>query len=168
MTGYENFKRIEQHGRADNVYLIFSLAGEQYGIEILKVKEIIGMMPITPVPLAPGSVKGVINLRGKVIPVVDLRQRFALPEAAATERTCTVVVEIRSGSTVLPMGVIVDSVSVVLRIKESDIEVPQSFTGRFKTEYILGIAKMDGDIKILLDIGKILALQDSTAAEKAA
>lgn len=168
MTGYGNFTETQHRGQADNVYLIFSLGGEDYGIEILKVREIIGMMPITRVPMAPGFVNGVINLRGKVIPVVELRKKFALPEQAATERTCIVVVEIRSGSGLALMGVVVDSVSIVLRIKQSDIEPPQSFAGRLKADYILGIAKTEENIKILLDIEKILAFQDLEAVQHAA
>lgn len=150
------------------MYLIFLLGEEDYGIEILKVREIIGMMPITRVPMAPDFVNGVINLRGKVIPVVELRKKFALPEQAATERTCIVVVEIRVGSGLAPMGVVVDSLSIVLRIKDSEIERPQGFAGRLKADYILGIAKTQENIKILLDIEKILAFQDPADVKHAA
>lgn len=149
-------------------YLTFSLGEEEYGIGILKVREIIGMMPITPVPLAPDFVKGVINLRGKVIPIVDLRRKFGMPQADYTERTCIIVVEIRGASSQLPMGIVVDSVSEVLNIKASDIEETPSFGGNLKTEYILGIGKMDGGIKILLDIDRVLSAEEIVALQKAA
>ena len=137
-------------------YLTFSLAGEEYGIGILKVKEIIGMMNITPVPQTPAFVKGVINLRGKVIPVVDLRLRFALEAAAYTERTCIIVVEIRGHSGAVPMGIVVDAVSEVLNIRAVDIENTPCFGVKLDTDFILGMAKTDGGVKILLDIDRVL------------
>lgn len=149
-------------------YLTFSLDGEEYGIGILKVREIIGMMPITPVPLSPDFVKGVINLRGKVIPIVDLRRKFGMAEADYTERTCIIVVEIRGASSRVPMGIVVDSVSEVINIKGSDIEETPSFGGNLKTEYILGIGKMDGGIKILLDIDRVLTAEEIIAMQNAA
>jgi purine-binding chemotaxis protein CheW len=149
-------------------YLTFSLAGEEYGIGILKIKEIIGMMPITTVPRTPACVKGVINLRGKVIPVVDLRLKFGMEEMAYTERTCIIVVEIKSqGGTVL-IGIVVDSVSEVLNIKGSEIEETPTFGDRLDTDYILGMAKMNGGVKILLDIDKVLGDEDISALDKAA
>ena len=115
-------------------YLTFSLAGEEYGIGILKVKEIIGMMSITTVPRTPIFVKGVINLRGKVIPVVDLRLKFGMEEMAYNERTCIIVVEIKgTGGSVL-IGIVVDAVSEVLNIKGNDIEDTPTFgTGWIRT-----------------------------------
>jgi len=149
-------------------YLTFSLAGEEYGIGILKVKEIIGMMPITTVPRTPPFVKGVINLRGKVIPVVDLRLKFGMEEVGATERTCIVVVEIaRQASSVLT-GVIVDSVSEVLNIKGADIEETPNLGAKFDAGYVLGMAKISGGVKILLDIGKVLGVEEMAASDKAA
>lgn len=152
----------------DGKYLTFSLAGEEYGIGILKVREIIGMMPITPVPLAPEFLKGVINLRGKVIPVVDLRRKFGMEEAQVTERTCIIVVEIDSSSSRIPMGIVVDAVSEVLNVKASDIEQTPSLGGNIRADYILGIGKMDGGIKILLDIDRVLNSQEIMAVQKAA
>lgn len=149
-------------------YLTFSLEGEEYGIGILKVREIIGMMPITPVPLSPDFVKGVINLRGKVIPIVDLRRKFGMSEADYTERTCIIVVEIKGATSQVPMGIVVDSVSEVINIKGSDIEETPSFGGNLKTEYILGIGKMDGGIKILLDIDRVLTAEEIIAIQNAA
>lgn len=149
-------------------YLTFFLGEEEYGISILKVREIIGMMPVTPVPLAPEFIKGVINLRGKVIPIVDLRKKFSMPEAEYTERTCIIVVEIKGTSSQIPMGIVVDSVSEVINIKPTDIEETPSFGGSLKAEYILGIGKMDGGIKILLDIDKVLNSDEIVALQRAA
>jgi purine-binding chemotaxis protein CheW len=143
---------VEREGK----YLTFSLAEEEYGIGILKIKEIIGMLPVTSVPKTPDFVKGVINLRGKVIPVVDLRGRFGIEEIAYTERTCIIVVEIDGQTGTILMGIVVDSVSEVLNIKRDDIESAPSFGARLNTEYILGMAKMEGGVKILLDIDKVL------------
>lgn len=144
-------------------YLTFSLAGEEYGIGILKVKEIIGMMNITPVPQTPEFVKGVINLRGKVIPVVDLRLRFALEAAAYTERTCIIVVEVAGANGSIMMGIVVDAVSEVLNIRGADIENTPAFGVRLDTDFILGMAKAAGGIKILLDIDKVLSSEDLVA-----
>ena len=141
-------------------YLTFSLSGEEYGIGILKVKEIIGMMAITTVPQTPGYVKGVINLRGKVIPVIDLRLKFDMESAAYTERTCIIVVEISSGGRNLLMGIIVDSVSEVLNIKIGEIADTPTFGAKMDTAYILGMAKMGGGVKILLDIDRVLSNQE--------
>lgn len=149
-------------------YLTFSLAGEEYGIGILKVKEIIGIMPITVVPQTPKYIKGVINLRGKVIPVIDLRLKFSLSVADFTERTCIIVVEIAAGGRMIMMGIVVDSVSEVLNIKAADIEATPSFGTKLNTDYILGMAKTGGGIKILLDIDKILSVEELQAADRAA
>lgn len=137
-------------------YLTFTLADEEYGIGILKIKEIIGMMPITTVPQTPDFVKGVINLRGKVIPVMDLRIRFGMVSIDYTERTCIIVVEMEGESGTSQIGIVVDSVSEVLNIKGVDIEQTPAFGTRLNTEYILGMAKMEGGVKILLDIDKVL------------
>ena len=149
-------------------YLTFCLAGEEYGIGILKVKEIIGIMPITVVPQTPRYIKGVINLRGKVIPVIDLRLKFALAAAEFTERTCIIVVEIATAGRTIMMGIVVDSVSEVLNIKAADIEATPSFGTKLNTEYILGMAKASGSIKILLDIDKILSVDELQATDKVA
>ncbi len=149
-------------------YLTFSLAGEEYGIGILKVKEIIGMMNITPVPQTPEFVKGVINLRGKVIPVVDLRLRFALEAAAYTERTCIIVVEVAGANGSVMMGIVVDAVSEVLNIRGADIENTPAFGVRLNTDFILGMAKAAGGIKILLDIDRVLNSEDLVAVRRAA
>lgn len=137
-------------------YLTFVLADEEYGVGILKVKEIIGMMPITMVPRKPAYVKGVINLRGKVIPVMDLRLKFALTAMEYTERTCIIVVEITRDSGNVLMGIVVDSVSEVLNIKATDIDDTPNFSSQMNTDYLLGMAKVRGGVKILLDIDRVL------------
>jgi purine-binding chemotaxis protein CheW len=143
-------------------YLTFSLAGEEYGIGILKVREIIGMMTVTPVPQTPEFVKGVINLRGKVIPVIDLRLRFGLEATTYTERTCIIVVEIDGDSGSIPMGIVVDAVSEVLNIRGADIENTPTFGVKLNTDFILGMAKTGGGVKILLDIDKVLGAYQLT------
>ena len=149
-------------------YLTFTLSAEEYGVGILKIKEIIGMLPITSVPQTPGFVKGVINLRGKVIPVVDLRLRFGMEAMEYTERTCIIVVEIEGTVNTILMGVVVDSVSEVLNIKNEEIEDPPSFGTKLNIDYILGMAKMEGGVKILLDINKVLGEEEIAALEIAA
>ena len=141
-------------------YLTFTLADEGYGIGILKVKEIIGMISITPVPRTPDYVKGVINLRGKVLPVVDLRLKFNMGEITYTERTCIIVVEIDAGDETLMVGIVVDAVSEVLGIAPDAIEDPPAFGTRLTTEYILGMAKTDNGVKIILNIDRVLSQEE--------
>jgi len=149
-------------------YLTFGMANEEYGIGILKIKEIIGMMPITMVPRTPEFVKGVINLRGKVIPIMDLRLRFKMEAIDYTDRTCIIVVEIGSQAGIIQIGAVVDSVSEVLSVGGDDIEETPSFGTKLDTEYILGMATMEGGVKILLDIDKVLNDEEIAALEKAA
>lgn len=149
-------------------YLSFFLDGEEYGIGILKIKEIIGMMPITPIPQTPDFVKGVINLRGKVIPVIDLRLRFSMAEIDYTDRTCIIVVEFATPSGRLHTGIVVDSVSEVLNIKGSDIEDTPSFGTKLSTDFILGMAKIGGGVKILLDIDRVLTEEESDLLDNVA
>lgn len=137
-------------------YLTFCLGAETYGLEILKVREIIGLMPITAVPRAPHFIKGVINLRGKVIPVVNLRLKFGMEEVANTEETCIIVVQVGN----VEMGIIVDKVREVLDIPGKDIEDPPSFGGDIDTGFILGMGKAAGKVSILLDIQKVLSTED--------
>ncbi|MBW1721922.1 MAG: purine-binding chemotaxis protein CheW [Deltaproteobacteria bacterium] len=145
-------------------YLTFTLDEEAYGIGILKIKEIIGMMPTTPVPQTPEFIKGVINLRGKVIPVIDLRLRFGLEPVEYTERTCIIVVETTGDSGDVMIGIVVDSVSEVLNIKNEDIEETPNFGTKLNTEYILGMAKMEGGVKILLDIDRVVKVDEISQA----
>jgi purine-binding chemotaxis protein CheW len=149
-------------------YLTFTLASEEYGIGILKIREIIGMMPITTVPQTPGFVKGVINLRGKVIPVIDLRLRFGMDAIDYTERTCIIVVEIEGSAGTVQIGIVVDAVSEVLNVNAEDVEETPTFGAKLNTDYILGMAKMEGGVKILLDIDKVLSSEEITTLEKAA
>ncbi|RJP74694.1 MAG: purine-binding chemotaxis protein CheW [Desulfobacteraceae bacterium] len=149
-------------------YLTFTLGGEDYGIGILKIKEIIGMMPVTTMPQTPAFVKGVINLRGKVIPVMDLRLRFGMDAMDYTERTCIIVVEIDGSSGTIQVGIVVDSVSEVLNIKGEDIEETPAFGTKLNTDYILGMAKMEGGVKILLDIDRVLTSDELVSIGQAA
>ncbi len=149
-------------------YLTFNMNNEEYGIGILKIKEIIGMMPITTVPQTPEFVKGVINLRGKVIPVIDLRLRFGIDAIDYTERTCIIVVEIEGTAGTIQIGIVVDSVSEVLNIKGEDVAETPTFGTKLNTDYILGMAKMEGSVKILLDIDKVLSAAEIAALDKAA
>ena len=219
---------VKVMAKREGKYLTFSLADEEYGIGILRIKESIGMMPITSVPQTPEFVKGVINLRGKVIPVMDLRLRFGMESIDYTERTCIIVLEALSSSmgkcwdikkcgkekcpaygskelrcwmisgtfcrdeiqgsfhekieacrqcdfyqdtysrkAVLTMGIVVDAVSEVLNVNGDDIEDTPTFGTRLNTDYILGMAKMEGGVKILLDIDRVLNAEEIAVLEKA-
>ena len=139
-------------------YLTCFLGGETYGIPVLKVREIISMLPITQVPQVPAYMKGVINLRGKVIPVVDLRSKFSIPEVEATASTCIVVVQIQGHENQTKLiGLIVDAVEEVANIALADIEPTPDFGGTISVQYILGMAKIKGSVKSLLDIDQIIA-----------
>ncbi len=159
-----NNETLDQAIRATTVetgkYLTFTLAKEAYGIGILKVKEIIGMIPITPVPRTPPFVKGVINLRGKVLPVVDLRLKFSMGQIPYTERTCIIVVEIDTRDETVLIGIVVDAVSEVLSIPPDAIAPPPTFGNKLSTDYILGMAKTETGVKILLNIDQVLNQAD--------
>jgi purine-binding chemotaxis protein CheW len=147
---------VKAMAHREGKYLTFSLGGEEYGIGILKIREIIGMMTVTAVPRTPEHVKGVINLRGKVIPVVDLRLRFGMESIPYNERTCIIVVEVQGAELQVVIGIVVDAVSEVLAIKAEDIAPPPSLGMQLETDIILGMAKMHGGVKILLDIDRVL------------
>jgi purine-binding chemotaxis protein CheW len=152
------------HAKNDNrsgKYLAFHLGREEFAIQVLKVREIMGIQDITAVPQTPPYVKGVINLRGKVIPVVDLRLKFGLQEVEYTPRTCIIVVQIKGpdGSTSLT-GIVVDEVSEAINIAAGEIEDTPDFGDGVATPYILGMAKSKGKVKILLDIDRVLSSQD--------
>lgn len=170
MSGQLKMKEqaVQKTEDREGKYLTFSLDGEEYGIGILKVKEIIGMMRITPVPQTPEHMKGVINLRGKVIPVIDLRAKFGMSSSEHSERTCIVVVEVDSSGGRLPIGVIVDSVSEVVNIRRVDIEDSPGFGTNLKTDYILGMAKSAGSVKILMDIDRVLSSDELNLLHEAA
>jgi purine-binding chemotaxis protein CheW len=138
-------------------YLTVVLDNEAYGIAVLKVREIIRMQKITPVPQMPAFVKGVINLRGRVIPIVDLRVKFGL-KAEFADRTCIVVVQVRlSTEQTVQMGLIVDSVEEVVNLPAAEIEPTPDFGARVDTTYLLGMAKVKGAVKTLLDIDRVVA-----------
>ena len=143
---------LEKEGK----YLTFALGQEEYGLEILKVREIIGYMEITAVPQTPHHVKGVINLRGQVIPVIDLRSKFGMETAEITEESCIIVVEISQGDRNFQTGIVVDHVQEVLDIDEQNIEDAPQFGGSVDTSFILGMGKIGDSVKILLDIDKVL------------
>jgi purine-binding chemotaxis protein CheW len=164
----EEMRIVASKSDCEGKYLTFTLAGEEYGIGILKVKEIIGMMPVTMVPQTPPFVKGVVNLRGKVIPVMDLRLKFGMTAIDYTERTCIIVVEIQRGDAKVMTGIVVDSVSEVLNIKAAEIEETPNFGGQVSIDYILGMAKMGSGIKILLDINRVLSSDEISLLAKAA
>jgi len=138
-------------------YLIFHLGVEEFGTEVLKVREIMGIQDITTVPQVPPYVKGVINLRGKVIPVVDLRLKFGLPPEEYTARTCIVVVRTVQAGEDLVIGMIVDGVVEVLTLAASDIEDTPDFGTGVQTPFLRGMAKIKGKVKILLDIDQVLS-----------
>ncbi len=142
-------------------YLTFVLAEEEYGLEILKVREIIRIMEITAVPRTPDYVKGIINLRGKVIAVVDLRLKVGMTETERTDQTCIIVVDVGD----VEMGIIVDRVSEVLDIAGGDIEDAPSFGAEVNTEFILGMGKAEAKVTILLDISKLLSQSELDAIE---
>lgn len=156
--------QIEQVNKAlvekEGKYLTFALGPEEYGLEILKVREIIGYMDITAVPQTPQHVKGVINLRGQVIPVIDLRAKFGMESAEVTEQTCIIVVEASQNGRKFSTGVVVDRVQEVLDIDGGNIEGAPQFGASVNTDFILGMGKIQDTVKILLDIDKVLSGDD--------
>ncbi len=146
----------------DNKFLQFELDGEYYGVDILKVREINGMMDITAVPQTPSFMKGLINLRGKVVPVIDLRLKFGLREAEYDERTSIIVIEFRSIHGQVQMGIVVDTVSEVINIPARNIESAPNFGVRLKSDYIRGMAKAKDRVIIILDIDLILTDEELT------
>ncbi|MBS3820354.1 MAG: chemotaxis protein CheW [Planctomycetes bacterium] len=152
----DNAATVTDTNSRAGMYLTFGLADEEYGVEILKVREIICMMDITAVPKAPPHVKGVVNLRGKVVPVIELRTRFSMPTIESTEETCIIVVVVGTRE----IGVVVDRVSEVLDIAEKDIEDPPTFGTIVDTSFLIGMGKTEGHVTILLDITKVLDPND--------
>ncbi len=141
-------------------YLTFHLSNEEFGIRVLKVREIMGLQEITAVPQTPMHIKGVINLRGKVVPVIDLRLKFGLPAAEYTQRTCIIVTQLQGESGHVLMGIVVDGVSEVLNLSAGEIEDTPDFGEELNGGYLLGMAKVKGKVKILLDIDRVLSTQD--------
>ncbi len=151
-------------------FLTFLMADEKYGLEILKVREIIGMMGITHVPTTPAFIRGVINLRGKIIPVVDLRLKFGMEAKEDGQRTCIIVVQLSLSRSAqdLTMGIIVDEVSDVLDIDPGQIEPPPVFGANIRTDFILGMGKTEQKVMTLLDIDRVLTEQEATLVEGSA
>lgn len=142
-------------------YLTFNLGREVYGIEILKVQEIIGMMSVTRVPKTPEFVRGVVNLRGKVIPVIGLRLKFGLAGKEDTDRTCIIVVQVALNGGSVIMGLIVDEVSEVLNVLAEQIEASPSFGAKVDTDFILGMGKVGQKVVMLLDVDKVLSTDET-------
>jgi len=158
--------KAEEHAQ----YLTFMLGGEVFAIRILAIREIISYGGMTEVPMMPPSIKGVINLRGAVVPVVDLAVRFNRTSGDITKRTCIVIVEMQNAEEQQVIGVIVDAVNAVLEIPAADIEPPPSFGAKIRTDFIAGMAKINSKFIILLDIDKVLSMEElgvlSEVAEK--
>lgn len=142
--------------RIGGKFLTFFLAGEEYGLEILKVHEIIGLLPITRVPRTPGFIRGVINLRGKVIPIVDLRAKFGMAQQSDAKESCIIVVQVQG----VQIGVVVDRVSEVANVSDADIEPPPSFGEDVPTDFLLGLGKANGRVRLLLDIDRVLSTSE--------
>jgi purine-binding chemotaxis protein CheW len=141
-------------------YLTFMLGGETFAIGILGIKEIIEYEGLTEVPLMPACVRGVINLRGAVVPVMDLSSRFGQPASAVTQRTCIVIVEIESAGERQDIGVVVDAVNAVLEIPGSEIEPPPAFGARIRTDFIEGMGKVNGKFVIMLNVNQVLSTEE--------
>ncbi len=153
-------RKLSGVNRVAGKYLTFNLSNESYGIDVLKVREIIRLAAITAVPQMPSHIRGVINLRGKIIPVMDLRVRFDFSAAEGTNQTCIVVVQVKLPSgKATQMGLIVDGVEEVINIAEGDIEETPNFGGQIATDYIIGIAKVKGVVKSLLNIDEVVGMQ---------
>jgi purine-binding chemotaxis protein CheW len=146
-------------------YLTFRLGGEEYAVGILQVREILRFEEITRVPAAPPSIRGVLNLRGAVVPVVDLALKFGLPETVVTPRTCIVIVEVEMEGEATVMGVLADAVSQVIELGPGDVEPPPSFGTRVRIDFLKGMARQGTRFALLLDIDRLLATEVVTAAE---
>jgi len=169
ITEARTFAASPAAGSRSGKYLAFHLGNEEFGIQVMRVREIMGVQDITAVPHTPHYTKGVINLRGKVIPVIDLRLKFGLEEQAYSQRTCIIVVQVKAaeasghgqGQSML-MGIVVDGVSEVLNLTDADVEDTPDFGTGVETQGILGMAKLKGKVKILLDIDRVLTGSDLT------
>jgi len=151
---------VESSSELAGKYLTYSLGDEDYGIAILKVQEIIQMQPITTVPRTPDYMRGVINLRGKVIPVLELRKKFGLGSVEDSEETCIIVVQVEASDHPITMGIIIDAVKEVLDIKAEEIEPPPSMGSSVDSQFIVGMGKIGDTVKILLDIDKVLSVEE--------
>jgi purine-binding chemotaxis protein CheW len=141
-------------------YLTFMLGGEMFAIGILGIKEIIEYAGLTEVPMMPACIRGVINLRGAVVPVMDLSSRFGKPATAFTKRTCIVIVEVETEDGRQDMGMVVDAVNAVLEIPSSEIEPAPAFGAKIRTDFIEGLGKVNGKFVILLDVNRVLSVEE--------
>ena len=146
-------------------YLTFRLAQEEYRLEIMKVQEIIGMMQVTQVPRVPEYVRGIINLRGRIIPTIDLRTKFGLERIADTERTCIIVVEMMTFKGQISVGIVVDEVAEVLDVGAEEVDRPPEFGTSLNMDFILGVGIVKGGIKILLDVEKVLTFEEAKVVQ---
>jgi purine-binding chemotaxis protein CheW len=153
-------KQASAQRSATNQYLIFSLGGELFGVGSLRVREIIEYGNITPVPMMPGFIRGVINLRGAVVPVIDLNARFGRSKTDVSQRTCIVILEIDSEEDTHVLSIVVDAVSAVRHIESASIEPSPSFGTRIRADFITGMAKVNGSFVMLLDLGKVLSMDE--------
>ncbi len=160
LASVEKSPQVASVDERSGKYLVFQLDNEEFGIRVLKVREIMGVQDITEVPQTPVYVKGVFNLRGKVIPVIDLRLKFGLSEVEYTQRTCIIVVQVSRESGEIQMGIVVDGVAEVLSLASADIEDTPNFGGSSDSSYLLGMAKVKGKVKILLDIDQVLGSRE--------
>jgi purine-binding chemotaxis protein CheW len=146
--------------KVDGKYLTFRLGKEEYGIEILKVREIVAMMQITPVPLTALHIRGVVNLRGKIIPVVDMRKKFGLPDAAATRDTCIITAMVEGKEGEILTGLLVDGVSEVTQVAATEVEPVPALGEDMKLDFVTGLSKTKGRVIVLLDMDKVMRGQE--------
>ena len=151
----------EETGSLAGKYLTFRLGAEEYGIEILRVREIIGLMDITPVPRSPAHIRGVINLRGRIIPVLDLRTKFGMEPFEATDESCIIVLDVAIDGVLTHMGVLVDGVCEVMDIAADEIDSPPPMGSELENQFLLGMAKTKGAVKILLDAERIVGTPEA-------
>ena len=159
---------MAQHEAATEQYLTFQVGGEEYGVGILGVREIMEYAGATRVPHAPAAVRGVINIRGSVVPVVDLALKFGLPASVATKRSCVVILEVNLGGEALVMGVLADAVSQVIDLAADDIAPPPAFGSRVRVEFLQGMARTDRGLILLLDMDRLLSVQEAAVASQPA
>lgn len=162
MSNMEQEATIVAEG-LEGLYLTFALSEEVYGLEILTVQEIIQLVPATPVPQTPDYVRGVINLRGKVIPIIDIRSKFGMVKTEDTAQTCIVVVRVEERGEAITMGIVVDRVAEVLEVPAAQIEPPPSFGDAVDTNFLMGMGKVGDIVVMLLDIRRVLATEEMAA-----
>ena len=150
----------EADGTEGQQFLTFTLGGEMFAIEILNIKEIIEYGQLTTVPMMPEFVRGVINLRGRVVPVIDLSVRFGRHATEITKRTCNVIIEVQAEGQTIDIGIVVDAVSEVLEIPAAEIEPPPSFGAKIRADFISGMGKVGGEFVIILGLNKVLSVEE--------